>query len=306
MSIGAIFPGQGAQSVGMLADLAQSFPVVQDKFSEASDVLGFDLWRMVQDGPAEDLSATQNTQPILLTASAAVWSVWQQQAELPALVAGHSLGEYSALACAGAIPFAEAVALVRLRGELMEKAVPRGQGAMAAVMGLENDQVREICEETEGVVVAANFNAPGQVVIAGAAKAVELASENCKSAGAKRAVMLDVSGPFHSPLMAAAKDEFAQALNKVNLNMPQVPVVQNVDAKIAVDLEQLKSNLLAQISAPVLWSDCVLTMVSSGVDRFVECGPGKVLAGLTRRISKTTPTQSLATPDGIAAALVQD
>ena len=306
MSIGAIFPGQGAQSVGMLADLAQAYPVVQEKFSEASEVLGFDLWRMVQEGPAEDLSATQNTQPILLTASAAVWSVWQQQAELPTLVAGHSLGEYSALACAGAIPFKEAVALVRLRGELMEKAVPRGQGAMAAVMGLENDQVREICDATEGVVVAANFNAPGQVVIAGAAKAVELASENCKTEGAKRAVMLDVSGPFHSPLMAAAKDEFAQALNEVNLKMPQVPVVQNVDAKIAEDLEQLKSNLLAQISAPVLWSDCVLTMVDFGVDRFVECGPGKVLAGLTRRISKETPTHSLATPDGIAAALGQD
>lgn len=306
MSIGAIFPGQGAQSVGMLADLAHVYPVVQEKFSEASEVLGFDLWRMVQEGPAEDLSATQNTQPILLTASSAVWSVWQQRAELPTLVAGHSLGEYSALACTGAIPFAEAVALVRLRGELMEKAVPRGQGAMAAVMGLENDQVREICDATEGVVVAANFNAPGQVVIAGAAKAVELASENCKAAGAKRAVMLDVSGPFHSPLMAAAKDEFAQALNEVNLRMPQVPVVQNVDAKIAENLEQLKSNLLAQISAPVLWADCVLTMIDSGVDRFVECGPGKVLAGLTRRISKATPTQSLASPDGLAAALAQD
>lgn len=303
MTIGAVFPGQGAQSVGMLAELAEHAPSVVSKFQEASDVLGFDLWRMVQDGPAEDLSATQNTQPILLTASAAVWDVWQSRTEPPAFVAGHSLGEYSALTCAGAIPFSDAVALVRLRGELMEAAVPRGQGAMAAVMGLEDQQVVQLCQDTDGVVVAANFNAPGQVVIAGEAAAVELASNSCKEAGAKRVVMLDVSGPFHSPLMAAAKDEFAQALNKVALSMPKVPVVQNVDAQVPSDLEQLKANLLAQISAPVLWSSCVYFMIQAGVDGFVECGPGKVLAGLTKRISREMPTQGLATPAGIDAAV---
>jgi len=302
MSLAAVFPGQGAQSVGMLAELAEAFPSVTHKFQAASDTLGFDVWRMVQDGPAEDLSATQNTQPILLTAAAAVWEVWQNEAPAPAYVAGHSLGEYSALSCVGAIPFEQAVALVRLRGELMEAAVPRGQGAMAAVMGLDDQVVIDVCAETEGVVVAANFNAPGQVVIAGQAAAVEAASQSLKDAGAKRAVMLDVSGPFHSPLMAQAKDEFAEALNNVDLQMPSVPVVHNVNAKVAADLGELKDNLLAQIASPVLWSSCVTAMVDAGVSEFVECGPGNVLAGLIRRTSKATPTQGLATPAGISAA----
>lgn len=301
MSLGAVFPGQGAQSVGMLAELAEQHASIADKFAEASDVLGFDLWQMVQQGPAEDLSATQNTQPILLTASAAVWDVWQANAPAPAYVAGHSLGEYSALTCAGAIDFRDAVKLVRLRGELMEAAVPRGQGAMAAIMGLDDVQVADCCAAAEGVVVAANFNAPGQVVIAGAAAAVDDAVEQCKSAGARRAVLLDVSGPFHSPLMAAAKDEFADALNAVDLRMPEVPIVQNVDAAVPADLDTLRSNLLAQIAEPVLWSQCVEQMVTLGVTQFAECGPGSVLAGLIRRISKATPTVSLATPDGLAS-----
>ena len=303
MALGAIFPGQGAQSVGMLADLAEAYPSVTEKFAQSSEVLGFDVWRMVQDGPAEDLSATQNTQPILLTSSAAIWDVWQAQADLPDFVAGHSLGEYSALCCAGAIPFEQAVALVRLRGELMEKAVPRGQGAMAAVMGLDDADISAACDSVEGVVVAANFNAPGQVVIAGEAAAVELASEACKAAGAKRAVMLDVSGPFHSPLMAAAKEEFAEALEAVDLSMPSVPVVQNVNAAVANDLDELKENLLAQISAPVLWASCIQTMLGLGVESFVECGPGSVLAGLNKRISRGTPTQGLSTPDGVSQAV---
>lgn len=299
MSLGAVFPGQGAQSVGMLAELADQFPSVTEKFAEASDLLGFDVWKMVQQGPAEDLSATQNTQPILLTASAAIWDVWQNTAPAPSYVAGHSLGEYSALTCAGSIAFADAVKLVRLRGELMEAAVPRGQGAMAAVMGLDDEQVADCCAAVDGVVVAANFNAPGQVVIAGAAAAVEAAAEQCKAAGAKRAVMLDVSGPFHSPLMEAAKDEFGEALAAVDVQMPQVPIVQNVSADVPADVQQLRDNLLAQIAEPVLWSKCVLRMVELGVDQFAECGPGSVLGGLIRRISRGTPTVGLSSADGI-------
>lgn len=297
MSVGAVFPGQGAQSVGMLAELAGQFPSVVQKFEQASDHLGFDVWKMVQEGPAEDLSATQNTQPVLLTASAAIWDVWQSHAPAPAFVAGHSLGEYSALTCAGALEFADAVKLVRLRGELMEAAVPRGQGAMAAVMGLGDEEVVACCEATPGIVVAANFNAPGQVVIAGAAAAVQAAADACKDAGAKRAVMLDVSGPFHSPLMASAKAEFAQALGAIDLQMPAMEIVQNVSGDIPATVDQLRDNLLAQIAEPVLWTRSVNRMVEGGVDQFVECGPGNVLGGLIRRISKVTPTTGLASPE---------
>jgi [acyl-carrier-protein] S-malonyltransferase len=198
--------------------------------------------------------------------------------------------------------FADGVALVRLRGQLMEAAVPSGQGGMAAIMGLEDQTVIELCNATEGVVVAANFNAPGQVVIAGSAEAVAIAAEACKSAGAKRALVLDVSGPFHSPLMEAAKEEFARALAKVELQMPAIPIVQNVTAQVPADLAQLRENLLAQISAPVLWAASVERMVELGVNQFVEAGPGSVLAGLIRRISKASPTQGLATPDALAAA----
>ena len=303
MSVAAVFPGQGAQSVGMLAELSEAYPSVGERFAEASEALGFDVWQMVQKGPSEVLSATQNTQPVLLTASVAIWDVWQSQAEAPAYVAGHSLGEYSALTCAGGIAFADAVKLVRLRGELMEQAVPRGQGAMAAVMGLEDDQIRDCCGAVEGVVVAANFNAPGQVVIAGATDAVERAIHVCKEAGAKRAVMLDVSGPFHSPLMEAAKDEFGAALEAVTVRLPDIPLIHNVCADVADDLDAMKSNLLAQISAPVLWSSSVQRMVGLGVDRFVECGPGSVLSGLNRRIDRSLKTTGLATPEGIAEAV---
>jgi len=284
----------------MLGELAQQYPSINEKFAEASDLLGFDLWDLVQQGPAEDLSATANTQPVLLTASAAVWDVWQSNGAAPSYVAGHSLGEYSALACSGSIDFADAVKLVRLRGELMEAAVPRGQGAMAAVMGLQDEQVTQCCAQVDGIVVAANFNAPGQVVIAGTAQAVSDAAESCKEAGARRAVMLDVSGPFHSPLMEAAKEEFGAALNDVPLRMPKVPVVQNVTANVPVDVDELRNNLLAQIAAPVLWSKSVQRMVDLGVDQFAECGPGNVLAGLIRRISKDTPTIALTSVDGLS------
>lgn len=299
MTLGAVFPGQGAQSVGMLGELAENFPSIKDKFAEASDALGFDMWRLVQDGPAEDLSATQNTQPVLLTASMAIWDVWQQSGNLPSHVAGHSLGEYSALVCAGSMDFIDGVKLVRLRGQLMEAAVPRGQGAMAAIMGLQDDQVAACCEQVEGVVGPANYNAPGQVVIAGAAAAVNAAADQCKEAGARRAVLLDVSGPFHSPLMEAAKDEFGEALNLLDLRMPAMPIVQNVTAAIPEDVDVLRANLLAQIAQPVLWSSCVEQMVALGVTEFAECGPGSVLAGLIRRISRDTPTVGLAGLDGL-------
>jgi len=299
MTLGAVFPGQGAQSVGMLGELAENFPSIKDKFAEASDALGFDMWRLVQDGPAEDLSATQNTQPVLLTASMAIWDVWQQSGNLPSHVAGHSLGEYSALVCAGSMDFIDGVKLVRLRGQLMEAAVPRGQGAMAAIMGLQDDQVAACCEQVEGVVGPANYNAPGQVVIAGAAAAVDAAADQCKEAGARRAVLLDVSGPFHSPLMEAAKDEFGEALNLLDLRMPAMPIVQNVTAAIPEDVDVLRANLLAQIAQPVLWSSCVEQMVALGVTEFAECGPGSVLAGLIRRISRDTPTVGLAGLDGL-------
>lgn len=301
MTLGAVFPGQGAQSVGMLGELAEKFPSIEDKFAEASDALGFDMWRLVQDGPAEDLSATQNTQPVLLTASTAIWDVWQQSGNLPSHVAGHSLGEYSALVCAGSMDFIDGVKLVRLRGQLMEAAVPRGQGAMAAIMGLQDDQVAACCEQVEGVVGPANYNAPGQVVIAGAAAAVNAAADQCKEAGARRAVLLDVSGPFHSSLMEAAKDEFGEALNLLDLRMPAMPIVQNVTAAIPEDVDVLRANLLAQIAQPVLWSSCVEQMVALGVTEFAECGPGSVLAGLIRRISRDTPTVGLAGLDGLEA-----
>jgi [acyl-carrier-protein] S-malonyltransferase len=284
----------------MLGELAPHFPSIIEKFAEASDLLSFDTWELVQQGPAEDLSATANTQPLLLTASVAIWDVWQSSNAPPDYVAGHSLGEYSALTCAGSIGFADAVKLVRLRGELMEAAVPRGQGGMAAVMGLDDEQVTQCCAQVDGVVVAANFNAPGQVVIAGTAEAVTDAAEVCKEAGARRAVMLDVSGPFHSPLMEAAKDEFADALGQVAVRVPEVPIVQNVSADVPVDVDELRSNLLAQIAAPVLWSKSVQRMVELGVTQFAECGPGNVLAGLIRRISKETPTISLASVDELA------
>ena len=301
MAIAAIFPGQGAQSVGMLADVAESFPQILDRFSQASDVLGFDVWQMVQEGPAEVLSQTENTQPILLTASTALWELWQVKGSAPSYVAGHSLGEYSALVAAGAMSFADGVALVRKRGELMEAAVPRGQGAMAAIMGLEDDQIAACCAAVEGVVAPANFNAPGQIVIAGAAAAVAEAAEGCKTAGAKRAVMLDVSGPFHSPLMAAAKDDFAQALSGIELSMPEIPIVQNVSAKVPQNLDEMRANLLEQIAAPVLWSASIQHMVELGVSSFVECGPGSVLAGLGRRISKATPTAATGSVDAMEA-----
>ena len=302
MTMAAVFPGQGAQSVGMLGDLAELHPSITDRFGQASDALGFDLWALVQNGPSEELAETENTQPALLTASVALWDVWQDSAPAPDCVAGHSLGEYSALVCAGAIEFTAGVKLVRRRGELMQVAVPSGEGTMAAILGLEDADIRACCDAVDGVVGPANYNAPGQIVIAGETPAVLAAMDACKEAGARRAVRLDVSGPFHSTLMGRARDEFAAELAQVDIRMPSIDIVQNVNAGTPADTETLIQNLIDQLSSPVLWTASVEAMLARGIDRFVECGPGNVLAGLVKRISRDTPTTGLATPDGMYAA----
>jgi [acyl-carrier-protein] S-malonyltransferase len=286
----------------MLGELAEAYPSIRSTFDAASEVLGFDLWALVQDGPSEELAETENTQPALLTASYALWTVWQVEGPTPAYVAGHSLGEYSALVCAGAIDFRDGVRLVRRRGELMQEAVPSGQGTMAAILGLDDDEISACCDQVDGVVGAANYNAPGQVVIAGETPAVEAAMEACKTAGAKRALRLDVSGPFHSELMGRAREQFAAELAEVSIQMPSIPIVQNVNAKSPADAEALVGNLIDQLSTPVRWTGCVETMIHNGVDQFVECGPGNVLAGLAKRISRSTPTVGLSTADGMQAA----
>ena len=302
MKLAAIFPGQGAQSVGMLADIAGAHASVKAKFDVASEVLGFDLWSIVQEGTAEVLGSTENTQPALLVASVALWELWSAGGEKVNVMAGHSLGEYSALVCAGAMSFEDGVRLVRTRGELMQRAVPSGQGGMAAVLGLDDDAIEACCASVAGEVSAANYNAPGQVVIAGAMSAVDEAIEACKAAGAKRALKLNVSGPFHSKLMASAADDFSEALDAIAVVMPTIPVVQNVRASVAKDVGELKSNLVEQLYSPVQWTASVQFMLSHGLQLCVECGPGNVLAGLVKRISKETPTIGLSKMAGLGAA----
>ena len=306
MSIVTMFPGQGSQSVGMLAEAAEHSPIVQQRFAEASEVLSFDLWQLVQEGPADVLGQTENTQPALLTASAALWEALQalraQPLEVQAM-AGHSLGEYSALVCAGAISFADGVHLVRKRGELMQQAVPSGQGGMAAILGLEDAQVQECCAAVAGVVTAANYNAPGQIVIAGEKAAVADAIQACKDAGAKRALALDVSGPFHSPLMEPAAEEFSAVLSAIPVRMPTTPVVQNVHARVAVDEQEIRANLVAQLSAPVRWTESIEQLLSEGAEQFIESGPGNVLCGLVKRIARGTPAVSLSSQDGMQSAV---
>lgn len=305
-SLAFVFPGQGSQQLGMLAELAAEHPVIQETFAEASDALGFDLWEMTQNGPEEALNSTENTQPALLTAGVALWRLWQQLGGAqPVVMAGHSLGEYTALVCAGAMSLADGVRLVKLRGEYMQQAVPAGTGAMAAILGLEDAAVAQACESAaEGAVVSpVNYNCPGQVVIAGEKAAVERGIEACKAAGAKRAVPLPVSVPSHCELMRPAADKMAEALSEIDLQMPAIPVVQNVDATVAADLDGLKSNLLRQLYSPVLWTACVQKMVVEGVDTLVECGPGKVLTGLNKKIDRALAGVSISDPAGLEKAL---
>ncbi|MBX9385659.1 ACP S-malonyltransferase, partial [Serratia marcescens] len=282
-----VFPGQGSQTVGMLAELAAQFPIVEETFGEASSALGYDLWQLVQQGPAEELNKTWQTQPALLAASMAIFRVWQQQGgKAPALMAGHSLGEYSALVCAGVLDFKAAIRLVELRGKLMQEAVPEGTGAMYAIIGLDNDAIAKACEESaQGQVVSpVNFNSPGQVVIAGNKEAVERAGAACKAAGAKRALPLPVSVPSHCALMKPAADKLAVALQDITFNAPQVPVVNNVDVRTENDPEAIRSALVRQLYSPVRWTESVEFIAAQGVTSLLEVGPGKVLTGLTKRI----------------------
>ncbi|MDP5253697.1 MULTISPECIES: ACP S-malonyltransferase [unclassified Vibrio] len=284
-----VFPGQGSQAVGMLADLASQFEVVEQTFAQASEVLGYDLWALVQNGPVEDLNQTFRTQPALLAASVAIWRVWQQQERpLPTVVAGHSLGEYSALVCAGVIDFQAAIKLVALRGQLMQEAVPAGTGAMYAIIGLDDEAIELACQQAaQGEVVSpVNFNSPGQVVIAGEKAAVERAGALCKEAGAKRALPLPVSVPSHCALMKPAADKLAEALESIEFNTPVIPVINNVDVIAQTDPQEIKQALVKQLYSPVRWTECVESMHAQGVEQLLEFGPGKVLTGLTKRIVK--------------------
>lgn len=289
MQLAFVFPGQGSQSVGMLADLAGAQPVVRETFAEASDALGYDLWNLVQNGPAEDLNQTQRTQPAMLAAGVAVWRVWRRMAgPLPTMMAGHSLGEYTALVCAGALSFSDAIKLVALRGQYMQQAVPAGEGAMAAVLGLTDQQVIEVCRQAQGneVAEAVNFNSPGQVVIAGHAAAVNRALEAAKAAGAKRALLLPVSAPSHCKLMKPAAERLAAALATLPIAIPGLRVIHNADVASYSNSDQIRDALVRQLYSPVRWVETVQVMVAAGTGAVVECGPGNVLAGLNKRIVK--------------------
>ncbi len=288
MPFAAVFPGQGSQSPGMLSGFDS--PLIREVFSEASDTLSLDLWGLAQHGPEEELNRTENTQPVMLAAGVAVWRLWESQGGCqPVVMAGHSLGEYSALVCSGALDFADAVRLVAARGRLMQSAVPDGAGAMAAILGLDDDAVRAACDAaTQGEVVSpVNFNSPGQVVIAGAAAAVDRACAAAKDAGAKRALKLPVSVPSHCSLMEPAARELAQLLADVEISTPRIPVIHNVNVATLTDPSGIRDALAQQLYNPVRWVETVRRMAGQGVDRLVEFGPGKVLAGLTRRIDRS-------------------
>jgi [acyl-carrier-protein] S-malonyltransferase len=307
-SIAFVFPGQGSQKVGMLAAAHGRFAAVRDAFTEASDALGYDMWHLVQNGEQEALNLTETTQPVLLTSSVALWRAWQASGGArPGIMAGHSLGEFSALVCAGSLAFSDAVRLVRQRGEFMQSAVPVGEGAMAAIIGLDDDVINATCADVtargKGVVAAVNFNSPGQVVIAGQTAAVDGAIEALKAAGAKRAMPLPVSAPFHTALMKPAGERLAEAIAGVTIEPPDIPVVHNVHARTESDPERIRTLLVEQIYSPVQWTACVETIATQGFSSIVECGPGKVLSGLNRRIDKSLQSFSLEEPDALDAAL---
>ena len=304
-----VFPGQGSQTVGMLAELAAEHPIIAATYAQASEALGYDLWQLVQQGPAEELNKTWQTQPALLAASVALFRLWEQQGGAqPALLAGHSLGEYSALVCAGVIGFADAIRLVELRGKLMQEAVPEGTGAMQAIIGLDDAAIRQACEESaQGQVVSpVNFNSPGQVVIAGNKEAVERAGAACKAAGAKRALPLPVSVPSHCALMKPAADKLAVALREITFSEPNISVVNNVDVKCETDAEAIREALVRQLYSPVRWTESVEFIAAQGVTQLVEVGPGKVLTGLTKRIVDTLTASAINDPAAFSAALIKE
>ena len=305
MKYAIVFPGQGSQSLGMLSDLADNFPIVKDTFSEASDALGFDLWTLTQEDQ-DGLNQTQNTQPAMLAAGYATYKVLTGETDLsPVCMAGHSLGEYTALVAAGSLHFSDGIKLVQTRAELMQSAVPAGVGAMAAILGLEDEVVVKVCGDyaDKGIVQAVNFNSNGQVVIAGNKAAVDATCEAMKAAGAKRAVVLPVSVPSHCSLMDDAATVFANAVEAVNFNMGNVDVLHNVDAAKATDVKDIKAKLVAQLHKPVLWTGTVKAMHDMGVEKLVESGPGKVLAGLTRRIEKSLTANAVLDSASIATTL---
>ncbi|MGB2179693.1 MAG: ACP S-malonyltransferase [Porticoccaceae bacterium] len=284
-----VFPGQGSQKIGMLSELAEQYSLIKETFDQASDVLGYNMWELIQHGEQEAINLTERTQPILLASSVAIWRLWNEKnGAIPSQMAGHSLGEWSALVCSGVVDFADGLNIVRARGQYMQQAVPVGEGAMAAIIGLDDKAILEACGNAQslGVVDAVNFNAPGQVVIAGSNAAVEAAMESCKAAGAKRALPLPVSAPFHTSLMKPAADNLADLVNTVNFSAPQVPVVHNVHAQTETDPETIKALMLEQIYSPVKWVDCVNQLKNNGATTLIECGPGKVLSGLTKRIDR--------------------
>ena len=305
-SLAFVFPGQGSQSVAMLAELSELHPLVKDAFREASDGAGVDLWALSQGGPEEMLNRTEYTQPALLAAGIAVWRVWQAQGgPQPGVLAGHSLGEYSALVAAGALSLRDGAHLVRIRGQLMQDAAPPGTGAMAAVIGAEDALVQLVCKDAaqSQVVVPANYNSPGQVVIGGDAAAVDRALALLQERGVRKAVKLAVSVPSHTPLMREAANRLAETMAGLQWTLPALPVVQNVDARVHDDLDGIRDALVRQLYLPVQWSGCVQALAARGVTRIAECGPGKVLAGLVKRIDKSLDARALGTPADFAGAI---
>ena len=307
MKLAMMFPGQGSQSVGMLAGLGAAEPVVRETFAEASAVLGYDLWALCQDGPEERLSDTERTQPAMLAAGVSVWRAWSRRGgAAPSMLAGHSLGEYSALVAAGALEFGSAIALVRFRGEAMQRAVPAGAGAMAAILGLDDTVIEAACREAaQGEVVQpVNYNSPGQLVIAGAASAVARAIEACKARGAKRAVLLPVSVPSHSALMQPAAESLQERLRSLDIGKPAIRVY-SFDAGLYTDADSIRDGLYRQLFNPVRWSAIVAAMIREGATQLVECGPGKVLAGLARRApgGRDLALHAIESPETLEAAL---
>ena len=301
-----VFPGQGSQSVGMLAELSEMHPSMKASFEEASDGAGVDLWALSQAGPEEMLNRTEYTQPALLAAGVAVWRLWNAQGGTkPSVLAGHSLGEYTALVAAGALSLKDGAHLVRIRGQLMQDAAPAGVGAMAAVLGAEDALVLEVCEAVSGaeVVVPANFNSPGQIVIGGHAAAVDAALAMLAGKGVRKAVKLAVSVPSHTPLMREAANRLAETMAGQHWNLPALPVEQNVDAKTHGSVEAIRDALVRQLYLPVQWTGCVQALAARGVNRIGECGPGKVLAGLAKRIDKSLDARALGTPADFAGAI---
>ena len=304
MTIGFVFPGQGAQTVGMLADISALDSRFKPRIEEASDAVGFDLAGLILDGPEERLNQTEVTQPAVLAVSVALYEVWiGQQGRTPDFMAGHSLGEYSALVASGAMNFRDAVKLVHERGKLMQKAVPLGTGAMAAIIGLDLDEVSALCDKTKGIVSPANINSAEQIVIAGEAEAVDAMTTACKEAGAKRALKLDVSVPSHCELMVSASDEVQLLLEQTEFRLPVIPVIHNVDGEIAEDVDGIVNKLTLQLSNPVRWSLCMQKMIEKGVTDVIECGPGKVLLGLMRRIDRSVNAKAIGEVGSLQEAL---